>query len=361
MQATQRPTLRSLPPEILLHILELATGDLYPYQRAGFLCRSALIGKAWTYPAQIILWRRIVVKSLSKMEAIRRSPVVGHYSSRSVEVVWYNIWGASAKAVSMPDIEAFLSALVGVKELMVDGLGPFSTKLLALPSLEGLESLRLRINCEAAPEAISLPRLKRLHLYASYICGPAIKQLFVASQDSLREVAFISAPHEGHPDNITTVESFVSNFPLIAPSVTSVVMKGDGLLNSLSIFGGCERLDRIAVGSCHQLPAVLNSLVVPLHSLAVFRNYQAAHHGVKDEVNETLKAITDNLDHRTLSHLRELKLPGHSREALAASSQDKEFFEACEKKRVQVVTGSELAGEYGFVDWGKVQFTCSIS
>lgn len=90
---TPRPTIRSLPPELIGRILELAVEDTArnyiphtAHERESILRRATLVCKAWSEEAQVLLWGKVVIQNESRAQRLLCSPGLGKYRTKELDV-----------------------------------------------------------------------------------------------------------------------------------------------------------------------------------------------------------------------------------------------------------------------------------
>lgn len=153
----QTTSISSLPPELLLRILELTTEDerLAPYfvqSSHDRLRLFSLVARAWKAPAQTLLWRRVVLKDRRLVERWLECPVLGEH--RTMEL---SIQRSHHERLRFLELRvrqqgssdwARLDAVVNFTEVLDAALG----------AVRGLEVLRLA-GCELGLRSLGLPNL----------------------------------------------------------------------------------------------------------------------------------------------------------------------------------------------------------
>lgn len=123
-------TITSLPPELIIAILEL-----YRFQdRFQTLNAVSLVGKGLTAPAQSLLWRSVNIEREEEARSIISSPVFGRYATEAAEV-----FGHSGGCLESFTLTELLAGRRGLRRLdlsqLVNSEQEINPSLLALPSL----------------------------------------------------------------------------------------------------------------------------------------------------------------------------------------------------------------------------------
>lgn len=127
--------IRSLAVELLGRILEIAVEDLVYEDRQMLLCRASLVCKTWSWEAQLLLWKKIVLLHEIQARQLLSSLSLGKYTTEAVKLLPEDsdrLTGLSAGAVC--------ANLVGIEHLdlaFFSGENILDGTFLGLPSLKG--------------------------------------------------------------------------------------------------------------------------------------------------------------------------------------------------------------------------------
>lgn len=145
-------TIRSLPFELLEHILDLAAGEAdldskrSIFTRYNFLRAAALVSSDFRYPAQSCLWLSLRVHSPETAKRLLNSKALKHYITRDVSLEGVH---SGSDGLSGSTGARVLKQLRGIRCLRLMDFGRLSLKVLQNENLSSEFSLVGRLNASS--------------------------------------------------------------------------------------------------------------------------------------------------------------------------------------------------------------------
>ncbi|KAK4698624.1 hypothetical protein P7C70_g7649, partial [Phenoliferia sp. Uapishka_3] len=290
--------INDLPPECILHILELTSqtqttqfddecdgGDTFSpdcrhYKALATLSSASRVCRQWRRPAQAVMWRHLC--HTKGLQYLLRSPALGRY--RTEEALFWSDTSRDReweRQIGSEELDAFLAVTHGIRKLRVliyFAPNTIDELWLASPNLKNLDDLFLDVPFNTAAEGVTSVEFKLSALTLASDSGTrslrftpsVIEALFKSSAETLKSLTL------EHQKPTSSIQQF---FPLLSNTLETLYILGEykGLETSLPFFTKLTDVTlELYYYKWEYADAILLALPETVTSLKVSANYTHA-------------------------------------------------------------------------------------
>ncbi|KAI5478888.1 hypothetical protein MNV49_004522 [Pseudohyphozyma bogoriensis] len=256
-------TIQSLPPELVLRILEYVVESCdwedtnSNRTRRRLLCSTALVARNWSRPSQMLLWRNMAFDSEAEVD--RLMDATSPWLYRTVELCFY--------LIPLEKMTSVLAHLRGIDHLTIMG-SSISTSLFCLPALRDLKRLDLIdvVDHSTRPSSDITIRLETMTLRARVAPQGTLASLLASSQHSLTHLTLYY---------VWLTIALISLLDTVAPNLVSLDIWDDAEDASSLLtpfYNSCGSLERLTLSPNEDLLDPLLQSSIRVEKLVIGRD-----------------------------------------------------------------------------------------
>ncbi|GAA5842230.1 hypothetical protein JCM3766R1_005075 [Sporobolomyces carnicolor] len=330
-------SIRSLPFELIEHILDVASGPGDVESKASiasrnqFLSDAALICRDFRYPAQSCLWKVLRVHTPETARKLLASKCLKCYATRELSLEGVH---SGSDGLSGSTATRVISKVIGVRTLRLMDFGRLSLRVLQYDNLSTLRTLYLMSSFpdkSTTVTSLSFPfHLRSLHLFNRAYSSNLLPTLFNQCATTLTSLTLITS------HSSPSYPSLVKAFPAVARNLVHLSLQHRPSADLTASFDLCTRLARLDCSFAVDLASTLDSLEnAPLKTLSIELDYNLV---------DVAQVLLHRLDSTaTLAQLDVLKFPIAPARAEFREFGGQGLLDRCQEKGITVEVGQVVA------------------